>query len=216
MNIIGAEAAVWWISIADEIRPVRGGNPLALREAIQSVFSFSFAPAEIKINQGLEFQTGRLVTADGTIPVAKLVAFNDGLNLHIASTTADADKVLAAVLDTLVAAGMREPITPPHKSYISYIIADLDHSIDRFFPKELSQVISDALGQRGLHTQAIHFAADPELTTPKSGLSRVFRIERREGVHYSKNRYFSAADMTTEQHTAVIAALEQAAAKAPA
>jgi hypothetical protein len=155
MKILTTEAVIWWVALADEIRPVRGTNAAAIRDAIQNVFSFSVIPTEIKLGQGAEFQNGRLVAADGPVMVTKLVAYNDGLQVAVPSTTSDAEKVLAAILDILFAAGMREPITPPLQTYISYIVADLDHSIDSFFPTVLLQAISKAASMPSMHVKSI-------------------------------------------------------------
>lgn len=220
MKVLHTDAHVWWLALADEIRVDKAVPPDAAREAAQKTFSFQNVPTSPAApGQPIELLNGVLQTESGPIVINRVVVYADGVNVQVPGTTEDADKVLETLLEIGLSSGiMREPITPPNHTYISYMVVDLDVSIDRFFPQALRTTIAGTLGLPEVNAQNLHFSWDPILISNQQGAYRAvnkgFKIERRDAVPYAMNRYFSAANLTTKEHLAVVAAVENAAKQA--
>jgi hypothetical protein len=211
------QSEIWWVALYDEIRPLKVPPPAAVLEAIKSTFSFRIVPTEFKLGQGIELNLGVFLASEGPIAIDKLVLFNDGLNIAVPSSTDDADRVLEKTLETIFSLGVREPITPPAHTYVSFVVADFDCSIDNFFPASFYEGLAEIAPKNGpAHAISFGFQFDPLLVErrPLAPGNPGFRIERREGFPYEGNRYFSVANMPTSRHLALLEHLEAAARKA--
>lgn len=216
MKVQTTQAQVWWVALFDEIRPVRSAAPGAFMEAIQKAFSFRIVPTVFKVGEGVEYHHGSFLGTDGLITIDKLTTYNDGVNIAVQSNTEDADRVLEKTLEIAFSIGVREPITPPAHSYVSNVVADLNCSIDNFFPAALFDEVGAIAPKNGRsHIFSLGFQFDPLLIErrPLAPGNPGFRIERREGFPYEANRYFSIANMATSKHLSVLEHLESAARK---
>ncbi len=100
MKIQTVDAGVWWIAIADEIRPREGLTWQKLFETVQKEFKFAEVPTQLpQGNRGYEFKQGSLEDAEGTIVITLLAVYNDGINVAVPSDTRKAEKALQAAMD---------------------------------------------------------------------------------------------------------------------
>lgn len=216
MKVLRTDAQVWWVALADEIRPVKSPPPGAVMEAVKTTFQFAVIPTAFKVGEGLEFQQGTLALSDRLVVISKLVLFSDGINITVPTTTDDADIVLEKILEIIASFGFREPLTPPSHSYVNWVVADFDCSIDSLFPPSLLEEIEKAIPRENkpsMHALSLAFQFDPAKLDrrPLAGANAGFRIERREEFPYESNRYFSVANMTTDNHVALLERFEFAA-----
>ncbi|WP_166296272.1 hypothetical protein [Bradyrhizobium sp. 2S1] len=212
MKIQITEAQVWWIVQPDEIRPVRGIDGPKMVSGLQSVFRFPSTPTEVQ-GGGAEFLNGRLSHKDQDILITKLAVFADGINVHVPTTTDDAEVVLQHALAFFFDLGVRRPTSEPVHFFQSIIVADFDSSLENIIPKSLLQKISKAMpieGESQLFTFATNFDAslisNPRWRTVNPSL---FRIERRAAASYDVNRYFCLANMKSSEHIEVLTEFEK-------
>src|SRR5262245_2974572 len=216
MNIQTIESQVWWIASVDEIRPRNGlPSPSVWMEALQKKFRFAQLPTELpKPGQGFDFKVGHAEINVETISVPLLSIYNDGASVGVQSNTRNAEIVLQEALAVFFSLGVREPTTPPMHYYVSTIVADFTTSLDGLFAPRLLKDISAAMSLQGeAHCLAVHFNFDPSKIPGRiAHLNPTsFRIERRVGVPYEQNRYFSGANTTTEKHIELLEQIEKAA-----
>jgi hypothetical protein len=215
MNVQTTEAQVWWIALADEIRP-REAVPLRIwMEAIQNKFSFAQVPTQLPAaGQGFDFRAGTLEAGESSIAVALVSVYTDGISVHVQSHTRNAETVLQEVLAIFFRLGMREPTTPPLHYYVSTIVADFDRSLDGLLAPPLLQIISAAMPVQG-DAQLFHFHVNFDQSKIPGRIGPInptnFRVERRNGIPYDQNRYFCQANTTTEKHIELLERMEQLA-----
>jgi hypothetical protein len=212
MKVVSTEAQVWWIALADEIR-ARGG--LNIREALARLkerFNFFSVPTQIPFPNegGLTFAQGSL---DGIV-VTKLTMYPDGVNISVPTNTADAEAILTATLELFYSIGVRPPVTPPISYPVSFVVADFEKSLDlllRPAPRIYEFIASKFAVSGQAHITGFGVNFDPQTLPPKiSGLNpTMFRVERRTSVEYDKERYFCVANMTTDDHIAVLEDIER-------
>lgn len=212
MKIQTTEAQAWWIALADEIRPVRGIDGSKLAAGLQSIFNFPSPPSEIK-GGGIEFLNGRLVDDNQNIPIAKIVVFNDGINIQVPTNSDDAEVILQEALTFAFDLGVRRPTSGALHFYQSTITADFECSLDSIFPSALLRKISEATPIAGeLHF--LNIATNFDAETVADGRWRginptLFRIDRRVSIPYSLNRYFCVANMKTSDHIEILNEFEE-------
>lgn len=218
MNVITLDCERWALSHADEFRPVKGLSLYELVKGIAERYRFVSVPTTIPPpDSGLVFAEGALHRDDRIIQIKKLQVFPDGVNLAVASSSDDADVVWKDLREWAVSIGGRPDPKFAMEYHVSIIVCDFDHSIDVIIngSSQIMNLISSKLDVSAtVHTNMISFNADRTLL---SGMAHVnpslFKIERRAEVEYSKNRYFSMANMTTSNHISVLEFIEKIAAK---
>jgi hypothetical protein len=217
MNIQTTEAQAWWIALADEIRPRDGLDVAGAMTAIKETYNFPVVPTgPAKPGGGYEFNNG--VMRDGATPIVilQIGVYNDGLNINVPSNSTNAEKVLQKTLEIFYSFGVRKPITPPLHYYLSTIVADFESSLDSLMPSPLLAKISAALPIEG-RAQVSSFNINIDKATIPARLGpinpSIFNIHRRVDVPYAQNRYFSQANMTTEDHIALLGEVEKLAGK---
>src|SRR5262249_27321443 len=154
---------VWWIALADELRPAKPITQIGFIDAVKDAFQFRQWPIQIpKAGEPTEFLEGYMMIGDEKFPITKLAVFTDGVNITVPASTEYVDQVLQKALETFYALGVREPITPPIHDYVSFLVVDMDHSIDSFFPPSVLKMISDAVPYEGdVNAFSMVFNADP-------------------------------------------------------
>jgi len=217
MKVQNTDSQVWWIALADEIRPVRGIDGPALASGIQSIFNFPSPPNEMK-GGGTEFFNGRLVDGDHDILIEKITLFNDGINVQVPTTTEDAEIVLQKALTFFFDLGVRPPTTRPLHFYQSTIVADFECPLESILPNALLKKMSKAMPIAG-DSHLVNMATSFDPATISDGRWRginptVFRIERRASIPYDVNRYFCVANMKSADHMDILKDFEKFAAKA--
>ena len=93
MKIILTEAQVWWIGVADELRPPEAVNLPDLYEKIQNTFRFFTPPnPAAPVNEGLKFARGVWHDGKSDIPISLMTIFSDGIQITVPSNTTAAER----------------------------------------------------------------------------------------------------------------------------
>jgi hypothetical protein len=214
MKIQSTDAQVWWIALADEIRPARGidGSKLAL--ALQSTFNFQSPYKEMKAG-GAEFLNGRLVDGDREILITKIAVFNDGVHIQVPTDTDDAEIALQKALTVAFDLGVRRPTSTPVHFPQSTLIVDFECSLESILPRALLKKISKAMpiaGESHLLNIATNFDAEKIANGRWRGINpTLFRVDRRVSVPYDLNRYFCVANMKSSDHIEILNDFEKVA-----
>ena len=218
MIIQTTAAQAWWIALADEIRPVEGLDTHSAFAAMKGLFEFPVIPTgAVKKDGGIEFDDG-ILRADGpAIVITKIEIYNDGISVHVPSNTDNAEKVLQKTLELFYSFGVRRPQTAPLHYYVSTIVADFEHSLNSLFPTELLERIGKNLPVEA-KAQFSGFDINADQTAMPGRWAGInptrFVIHRRlPNIPYDVNRYFSQANMTTDQHVELLVEFEKLAAK---
>lgn len=218
MNIQTISAQAWWIALADEIRPVNGLDVAGTFSALQEQFGFAAIPAAAaQPGGGMEFLNGALRAGPSPIIVNKIGVYSDGLNVDVPSNTENAEIILQATLEIFYSFGIRKPVTPPLHYYLSTIVVDFENSLDNLIPARLLKKVGEALPIERRSAQFSGISINVDKTTLPGRLGpinpTIFNIYRRLDVPYAQNRYFSQANMTTNEHLELLGEFEQLAAR---
>ena len=140
---------------------------------------------------------------------------NWGLTLDTTSSTQDSEELLTEAL-TWGAEHLRLRYSPDmikRKAYVSHVLFYSDVSLLSVNPaldviaKRINKEVTDNLKlPYTFHPRGISLGIDPvEQRIPV----QVFSIERREGVAFSENKYWSGAPVPTDTHLALIEEFER-------
>jgi hypothetical protein len=215
MIVQTTDAQAWWISIQDEIRPVRGLDTTAALAEVKAAFNFPAGPL-FKEGSGTEFTNGLFRDARTSIVITKIALYSDGISTHVPSDTRNSEIVLQAALKIFQSFGVREPVTPPLHYYLSTIVADFETSLDAIFPISLLKKIGAAYPVEGdAQFSSVAINIDKTKIAGRVGPLNptTFTISRRLDIPYEQNRYFSQANATTEKHLELLEEVERWARK---
>lgn len=217
MKIVSTDSKLWWLSVADEIRPLKGLPVVDAVGKFGEAFKFAARPTALPgPTDGYHFSEGSITVDDGSnIAIKEVAIFNDGLSVEVYSNTDDLLATLDKVLEVVRGIGFRVPTTQPRIVFNSFITVDLDGNMNRIINRydPLSQLMSEVFGvETRPDAKVIEFGVDPKLGTPLNSTS--FRLERRMNTEYSINRYFSYANATTKDHLRLLEAVEAGLAPA--
>lgn len=208
------EGQAWLIVKADEVRAAAGLPVVPAIERVRTHFQFLSWPTTIPTpNSGYVFQQGAFNNKGKIIAITGLTIYADGIHVHTQSTTEDTDDVLAEVVTLLQDMGMRVPKAIIASYHVSTIVADFSKNINCLLTafRSISSFIGDRDYKAPLEVGLLSLYADAtKLTKPFDGLNpTLFRIDRRVGVSFEENRYFSLANTTTEKHLEILNYIER-------
>ena len=201
--------------IMEEIRPLHGLHPASLHEAVAQRYGFVIQTPDLAqaATSGMKFAQGTLASGDRNIVILELHIYNDGV-LVSCPTSDDVDTVLDDLMRwAATAIGLRPSQTAQPRRYTSFLTVELDQvpdaRLDRFAATQraLSDAIRATFGEEltfGL--QRIGLAPDPASAGPPPHAP--FFIERRVGVPYARNRFWSGAPLKTGAHLHVLETFE--------
>lgn len=214
MNILSTDSKLWWIVKADEVRAPTGTPIVHFIRRFVERFEFAQAPTGLPgPNDGYKLQEGRFVIGDRSIAIKEMTIFSDGISIELYSSTEDNLRLLDVVIQMGDEMGLRKPITPPIFLFQSMIVVDFPHSINKLAAnfESVSKLINEKIGIEGEHQlRVIEFNIDPS-TLPRRIVPfspTTFRLERRVGVDYTANRFFSFANTHTENHLHILGQIE--------
>jgi hypothetical protein len=153
---------------------------------------------------------GKFMHEGRPIIIQSLRLFANGITVETSISTDDADIVADDILhlgETFVT-----PISTP-KFYVSQLEVILDHGIEPLAPagERIAYTLESMLENYGhealppFHLIALGMNVDPsKAMTPAD-----FRLERRLGVPYEANVYFSQAPLRTPDHLAALEEIEE-------
>lgn len=187
-------------------------------QALKERYDFVGVPTTIQEivpadpNQGNVFRIGRFEHNGRTIPVDILHIFHLGAAASTPTSTEDSDLFLD---DLLGWASSKFNVTfTEHgkRAYTSQLEFQLDRPLPDYVPqlRSIGMMIPQFLPEFWsvkpfYEVSSITFSFDPAARVGKLGN---VRIERREGIDYDANLYFSEAPLGTKDHIALLEAFE--------
>jgi hypothetical protein len=215
MKLITMGSEVWWLVRPDDIRPVRGLSIHDVFKKIQETFTFAEFPTALpQKDTGFVFKEGILRRPEYNIVVKVLDVYNDGTHLGVDSSTDDADIVLQELRQIMIALGAKPVEQALLHYHVSTIVCEFENDIGGIISEysDLSELISsqlDIVAKVGL--SGLHFFADPTTLPPR--IAKInpthFGLEQRQDATFAEKRYFSIANMTTNNHIRVLSALDR-------
>jgi hypothetical protein len=163
-------------------------------------------------SKGVTFEMGKI----GDKTVEKVVIFPHGLALDTTTSTQDSENILE---DALIWASKTlglsyRPGIVKRKSYVSNVTFYSDEPLLFVNPvlnrvgDELSKTVSTSLKLPYVFEPiGVLLGIDPE--TQRIPV-QAFTVERRQGIAFSENKYFSAAPVPTDVHLALLETFERA------
>jgi hypothetical protein len=217
MKVVNTEGGrILELVALEELRPVGGVYVPDFLRAITARYSFVQPPTNFEemLKSGMKFEGGKFTLADNTVvSIKELSLHNDGIICEAFNT-----QIADLVLDDFVAWAIAEfklhqPLSAPRRTYTSSIICDFEKDVEPGLGKiaRLSSLLSKALGDAygwkyKYELFRLGLNVDPR-TIPQYRLTN-FIFERRTGIEYSKNRFFSIAPLTTEAHIHLLEVFE--------
>lgn len=219
MKVITFDSArATWLFPLEEFAPSSGANPPSILNAIADRYSFTQKPnittREDMNKSGLVFGVGQFRADGEPIMVNDFAIYNDGI-VAVSRTTESAEAFLNDVFTWVTDTFGFRKVDNSRRLYSSTIIVEFDHS-----PSQLVAGYERLIGLLNARTKTVmrksaslqfsrlDFEMDSrELTDGQVAVPK-FILERRGGVDFSKERYFSAATMQTTDHVAVLTEIE--------
>lgn len=205
--------------IADEVRPQSGIYLPDVLRGIAERYAFVTLPnLQDVLKDGAKFNQGQFIDGERTVEIKTLGLFSDGA-LAVALHTDDA----VGVLDDLISwledrFGFRQPLTHDPRQFASSVVVEFERSIDMALgaTQELKNAFATMLRVSygwavGIEASRIALACDPTKLPPQRTAELI--IERRAGIPYDQNRYFSAAPLTTSVHLELLDNFERRLSK---
>jgi hypothetical protein len=201
--------------IAEEVRPPSGLYLPDILRGIAERYAFVTLPnLPDALKEGAKFNQGRFITGARTIEIKTLGLFSDGV-LVVTLNTDDAIIVLEDIMSWIKEHfGFRQALTPQPRQFASSIVVEFEGSIDRALEalQELKNAFSAMLRASygwslEIEASRIALACDPTKLPPQR--TAELTIERRVGLPFSQNRYFSAAPLSTGVHLELLDGFER-------
>jgi len=207
----------------EEVVPLAGANDREIVESIKAKYDFLTGPdlskSEEIAKSGYKFENGQFSFNSENFRIANLGIYRDGIVINAQKTDGS-----EAFLDDLIAFvreefSFRDFITEPRRYFQSEIVVEFEHSLNDFIRsfEKIVSVISQPLKRIyaidiPLGLARIDFDVDKTrlATTAPAAIQR-FIIERRIGVAFEKERFYSAAPMRTPDHVSVLEEIEKLA-----
>ena len=201
--------------IAEEVRPTSGVYLPDVLSVIAERYSFVTLPnIQDALREGAKFGQGRFVDKGRTIEIKTMGLFSDGV-LVTTYNTNDAITVLDDMMSWVTERfGFRQPLTLRPRQLASSVIVEFKNSLDNALEafQTLKTAFSGALHTHygwsvEIETSRVVVACDPTKLPPQRTAELI--IERRTGMPFSQNRYFSAAPLSTESHLDLLEGFER-------
>lgn len=201
--------------IMEEIRPLHGLHLPSVYNAVAQRYGFATQTSDLSqaMTTGMKFAQGTLFTAGRSIVILEIHIYNDGIVVSC-PTSDDVDAVLDDLMRWAEATiGLRPPQIAQPRRYTSFLTVELDRvpdaKLNRFAATQraLTDAIRETFSEeRRFDLHRIGLAVDPQLVGPFSHTP--FFIERRVGVPYAQNRFWSGAPLKTDAHLRVLEIFE--------
>ena len=205
--------SVWQFDMA-QLNP-GGMNLWPACEWLIKKYQFAVHPKnilDVNNEKALAFQAGAFINSKGSDVLVSLAVFANGFVVDASSSTDDSDEFLQNVA-TEISQNFRLTV-PPNigKAYISQVEVESQFSLAAVDPKLLTLAESLDAKVRTVDGKPRRFdfgvlqfwTEDVNATTAPA----YFRFERKLGLPFSSNRYFSQAALRTKEHYAFLEELE--------
>lgn len=221
MKVILAALGMVSVRVAgDDVVPERGLLQRDLVQFVGDLYGFAIRP-NIPPNVPpqafpiLTFQQGRFVHTDGIFPIQQLVILQNG-DLVAAANTDIAELVMNDYIEHLSSQlGFRYRDIPQTRYFSSTLVVEFDEGFGNRIAElqSIFEILTREMPSLGnvYYLRSVDFGYnDPltTLTTPED-LDRVgFKIERRLGEPYNRNRFFCNAATKTSEHIRLLELIE--------
>jgi hypothetical protein len=227
MRIISFESGrVTQLFPLEEFAPAAGANSPSVLSQIAQRYGFSIVPnittREDLNKNGLVFGMGQFQNGAQPLVITDFAIYTDGL-AAVAEKTEWAELFLEDVISWVKAeCGFREITSGVRRLYSSSVVVDFENSpsnLVRQF-KQIADFISDrtitiASSRKQMDFARLDFEIDKRTLASEGQVAiSKFILERRAGVAFGQERYFSAAPMTTADHLLTLEEIERIAASA--
>jgi hypothetical protein len=198
---------VWTFDTA-EMNP-RGKNIFSdLVPTLTDTFDFKKSPEEGgDFSKGMVFTLGSFTNRNNDEIQVGMTLWSDGIAADTYSTTVDADEFLDQVVKLLPGLGYTfEPAMIRRKGHLSQLFVGCEKHLPVLNPRltEFAKKLSSASSDEALELAAIEFWPDPILTQKTAN----FSFQRKTGVAFAENRYWSQAGLSTDMHLEMLEELE--------
>jgi hypothetical protein len=227
MKVVSFDSArVTWLFPLEEFTPAAGLDATAVLAEIAARYNFGMEPKittrDDMAKNGLPYGVGRFVNDGEPILINDFGIYNDGI-VAVTGKTEWSDAFLNDVVDWVTERfGFQKIVSGIRKAYSSTLVVDFERPLSRLIAgyEQISELISARTktlmsDQAPMQFSRLDFEIDKQ--TFNSGQVAVpkFVLERRGGVGFSQERYFTTAPMHTTDHLAVLEQLEKLAAGEP-
>lgn len=222
MKVISFDnARATWLFPLEEFAPASGANPPSVLDAIAERYNFSQKPTvttrEDMDKKGLLFGVGSFSVEGNPAMINDFAIYNDGI-AAVSRTTELAEAFLDDVFKWVVELFGFRQVDNSRRLYSSTIVVEFEHSPAQLITghERLIELLNTRTKTVMSKPASLQFSrldfemdkrelADGQVALPK------FVLERRGGVDFSKERYFSAATMQTADHIEVLNEIEKLA-----
>jgi hypothetical protein len=224
MKVVSFDTArVTWLFPIEEFAPASGSNAPTLLAEIAARYDFKKMPEittrDDMAKQGLPFGLGKFKVDEERVTISDFIIYNDGI-VAIAEKTEWADAFLADIFHWVKDKfGFREITSGIRKMYANTVVVDFEAPISRLISGyehivEILAAHTVTIMQNPAPMQFSRLDFELDKRDLKDGQVALpkFVLERRPGVDFSQERFFSTAPMHTAGHIAVLAEIEKLAA----
>lgn len=212
---VGLARSIWLFDV-DELNPTGKNLFPDMMVWVGEKYSFQTFPKSIadvdKDSKGFLFKTGIFQAGDGPV-AANFSFFTDGL---VAETWASTDKSDAFLEDLLCSAATKfglvyTPHTVRKRQYVSEVNVQLNKSLNNMNPKigRFCEMLNGLFARHHLpqfEMTGMIFASDTSASSYKPpGLM----VERKTGVPFAENRFWSKSPFTTAEHLKALEEFEK-------
>lgn len=211
MKLVSVAASrVTWLFETREMNP-QGLDLHPVYVAIKNRYNFATPRSREEIEtakDGIKFQHG-VYKPDGTNGFSiEFTSYNDGLVADSMAST----QLTEAFLDDLTSLARKQfslaftPQTVYKRKYASSLLVESEIGLSRITQgiAEIASCLSEATG-RPFETTGLTLGPDGSIS---SDFTQPFTIERRVGVPFATNRFFSNAPLQTDAHLALLEKFE--------
>lgn len=210
-----------WLFPLEEFVPPAGANNPSIISRVAARYGFAIIPTittqEAMAKNGLPFGMGQFEVKGTRFIVTDFAVYNDGI-AAVAERTEWAEAFLEDVSSWVKQEfGFREASSGIRKLYGSTIIVDFETSLSRLLRgyQRISELITLRTvtimsGQKPMQFSRLDFEVDKTTLVGQVAVPK-FALERRAGVNFTQERYYSTAPMHTADHLEVLQEIEQIA-----
>lgn len=199
----------------EEIVPLEGINGPEAIAKIQQRYEFLKTPdpaigREDAAKNGYKFGTGQISLNGKKSIVVEFAIYTDGI-VADAKNSEIAEKFLDDIILFMQNEfGFRQFTTEPTRHFWNQAVIEFERPLEGLFPSfdNVSGAISRFLGAGTLMRFARLDLQGEKGPTPNSAPPK-FVLERRAGIPFDRERYYSSAPLRTEDHVAVLEEIER-------
>jgi hypothetical protein len=220
MKIINFESSrATWLFPLEEFTPVGGSDAKKVLGRIAAKYGFSHTPTittrEDMTKAGLHFGVGQFEIEGRSVNISDFFIYEDGL-AAVSHRTEWAESFLVDIVKwTQAEFGFRE--TSIKSIYSSGVVVEFETPLAGLFfgYEKISELITGRTKTimpmvKPMQFSRFDFEID-KLTLEGQTVTPKFIIERRAGTGFERERYYSAAPMSTTDHLEVLGEIEKLA-----